>query len=106
MSPILVNPDGTVYVPTVEEVAAELGRTVAAIQDAYGTEVADQARRCRVAPYNMALAGALVRRVQRSLAMRNLPLGVLQDESGATRVGSTDPEVRRLEGPYRKVVVG
>lgn len=93
-------------VPSVEDVATELGKTVESIQDAYDTEVADQARRCRVDPYNAALAGALVRRVQRSLAMRNLPLAVLQDESGATRLGPTDPEVRRLEGPYRKVAIG
>ena len=95
----------TTTVPSVDDVAAELGKTAAAIQDVYDTEVADQARRCRVAPYNSALAGALVRRVQRSLAMRNLPLGVTLDEN-AVRVGSTDPEVRRLEAPYRKVVVG
>ena len=96
----------SVSVPSVEDVAAEIGRTAEAIQDVYDTEVTDQARRCRVEPYSASLAGALVRRVQRSLAMRNLPLGVLQDETGATRVGSTDPEVRRLEAPYRKVVIG
>lgn len=96
----------TATVPSVTDVAAELGKSSGAIQDVYDAEVADQARRCRVEPYNSALAAALVRRVSRSLAMRNLPLGVLQDETGATRVGSTDPEVRRLEGPYRKVVVG
>lgn len=96
----------SVEVPTVEEVAAERGKSTEAIQSAYDAEVADQSHRCRVDPYNAALAGALIRRVSRSLAMRNLPLGLLQDESGSTRVGSTDPEVRRLEGPYRKVVVG
>lgn len=93
-------------VPLVEDVAAQLGKTAEAIQDVYDAEVSDQARRCRVEPYNAALAAALVRRVSRSLAMRNLPLGVLQDDTGATRVGSTDPEVRRLEAPYRKVVIG
>lgn len=92
--------------PTVEEVADQLGKSAEAITDVYDAEVSDQARRCRVDPYNSALGAALVRRVQRSLAMRNLPLGVLQDETGSTRLGSTDPEVRRLEGPYRKVVVG
>lgn len=96
----------TVLVPTASEVAASLGRTAAEIQSHYDAEVADQASRCRVEPYSHALAAALVRRISRSLAMRNLPLGVLQDETGATRVGSTDPEVRRLEAPYRKVVVG
>ncbi len=96
----------TVLVPSVSEVASALGKSAGDIESAYDAEVADQARRCRVEPYNEALAAALVRRVQRSLAMKNLPLGVLQDEAGSTRVGSTDPEVRRLEGPYRKVVVG
>lgn len=96
----------TVLAPTVDEVAAALGKAAADIQGAYDAEIADQARRCRVDPYNAALVAALVRRVQRAMAMRNLPLGVLQDDTGSTRVGSTDPEVRRLEGPYRKGVVG
>lgn len=52
------------------------------------------------------LAEALKRRVARNLAMRSLPLGVQSDELGATRVGSVDPEVRRLEGPYRRLAVG
>lgn len=91
--------------PTVVEVAAILGKSTQAIQGVYHAEVADQAHRCRVVPYNDALASALVRRVRRAVAMANLPLGVTLDEF-AVRVGSTDPEVRRLEGPYRKVVVG
>lgn len=92
-------------VPTVVAVADELKRPSTEIQTAYDAEVADQARRCRVEPYNDALAAALVRRVLRATSMRNLPLGVTLDEN-AVRVGSTDPEVRRLEAPYRKVVVG
>lgn len=95
----------SVTVPTDAEVAALLGRSddITAVYDA---EVAAQASRCRVDPYNAALAAALVRRVSRALAMRNLPLAVLQDEAGATRLGSADPEVRRLEAPYRRVVIG
>ncbi|GAA0978222.1 hypothetical protein ENKNEFLB_02829 [Nocardioides aquaticus] len=96
----------TASVPEASDVAIALGRDAFVIQDVYEAEVADQSRRCRVEPYNAALASALVRRVSRSLAMRNLPLGVLQDETGATRVGSVDPEVRRLEAPYRRVVIG
>ncbi len=95
----------TTTVPTVEEVAARLNKAASAIVGAYDAEVSDQARRCSVDPYNAALAQALVRRVQRSLAMQNLPLGVTLDEN-AVRVGSTDPEVRRLEGPYRRYAVG
>lgn len=93
-------------VPSAQDVATELGRSLDSIEGVLAAEVADQARRCRVEPYTDALASALVRRVQRALAMRNLPLGVIQDETGSTRVGSTDPEVRRLEAPYRRVVVG
>lgn len=95
----------SVPVPDASLVADKLGKTLHEISDAYDAEVADQARRCRVDPYNSALAAALVRRVQRALAMRNLPLGVSMDEN-AVRIGSTDPEVRRLEGPYRKLAVG
>lgn len=93
-------------VPTLAQVATRLGKTEAEVTEARAAEVADQASRCRVDPYNDALAEALHRRVARNLAMRNLPLGVQIDETGGTRIGSTDPEVRRLEGPYRKLVVG
>lgn len=96
----------TTSVPEAHDIAGVLGKDVFAVLEVYEAEVADQSRRCRVEPYNAPLASALVRRVSRSLAMRNLPLGVLMDETGATRVGSVDPEVRRLEAPYRKVVVG
>jgi hypothetical protein len=95
-----------VPVPTVEEVANEIGKIASVIGSAYLAEVTDQASRCRVEPYTDALAAALCRRVLRAVNMANLPLGLLQDETGATRVGSTDPEVRRLEGPYRRVVIG
>lgn len=92
--------------PTVEEVATQLGKTITdGFTAAYDAEVADQASRCRVEPYTDALGQALVRRVQRSLAMVNLPLGVTIDEN-AVRVGSVDPEVRRLEAPYRKLLIG
>jgi len=93
-------------IPTAQDVATRLGRPLGQVSDAYAAEVADQASRCQVEPYTDALAEALHRRVQRSLAMRALPLGVQMDELGSTRIGSTDPEVRRLEGPYRRVVVG
>lgn len=92
-------------VPTVEEVATRLGKTADVIAEAYLAEVTVQANRCRVEPYNDALAEALYRRVLRNLAMRNLPLGVVIDDVGSTRIGSTDPEVRRFEAPYLKVPV-
>lgn len=93
-------------VPTLEEVATRLSKSEDAVNDAYEAERADQANRCRIDPYAVPLAEALHRRVARNLAMRNVPLGVVMDEAGGTRIGSADPEVRRLEGAYRRVVIG
>src|SRR4051812_44583768 len=79
----------------------------AAIQDALAAETALQAKKCRVDPYDAPLAQALCRRVHRNLAMRGVPLGVQETgDGGGVRLGSTDPEVRRLEGPYRKRAFG
>lgn len=77
----------------------ELATTLAAEQSA-------QARCCRIDPYSLDLLEALKRRVARNLAMRKVPLGVSVSEVDATRIGGRDPEVRRLEGPYRKVSTG
>ncbi len=99
----------TVQVPSVEEVGQYgpvKGKDPADVQDAYDAEKAAQAHVCRVDPYAADLAQALKRRVARNLAMRNIPLGIQMDEVGGIRVGSNDPEVRRLEAPYRKVYVG
>jgi len=55
------------------------------------------------------LREALCRRVQVNLARRALPLGVIEqasDGAGPSFVPRNDPEVRRLEAPYRKLVVG
>lgn len=93
-------------VPTLQEVATALGKTPNDITAIYYAEAAAQARRCRVDPYTADLAAALVRRVKRAKAMEALPLGVIQAEMGATRVGSVDPEVRRLEGPYVRTPFG
>lgn len=93
-------------VPTALEIAAETGKTVEDVDTVYASEVANQASRCRVDPYDPPLAAALTRRILRALAMKNLPLGVMQDEAGAVTLGSNDPEVRRLEGPHRRVTLG
>lgn len=57
-----------------------------------------------------ALREALCRRVMHNLALRKLPLGVQADVTettvATTRVGGTDAEVKRLEAPHRKRVVG
>lgn len=80
----------------------ELAETLAA-------EQAAQAARCRIDPYTADLREAVLRRVQRNLALRPLPLAVLQGDAEAgssTVLPGADPEVRRLEGPYRRRRVG
>jgi hypothetical protein len=84
--------------------------TDAQLMDALAAEAAAQARVCRTGPeYPADLREALLRRVQVNLAKRALPLGVLQGDSEAgtaSFVPGKDPEVRRLEGPHRKLVIG
>lgn len=78
-------------------------------QSALDAEAAAQRAVCRVgAVYTADLREALLRRVQRNLAMRKLPLPQPQGDSdnGAAFLPRNDPEVRRLEGPYRKLVIG
>lgn len=61
-------------------------------------------------PYPADLAEALCRRVAHNLALRALPLGVQANITemavATTRVGGTDAEVRRLEAPHRRRVLG
>lgn len=83
------------------------------IASAYAAERAAQTRVCRVpaspADYPADLVEALCRRIHRNLAVRKLPLGfqALSSDAAVTaaRVGQ-DPEVRRLEAPFRKLVCG
>lgn len=60
------------------------------------------------AVYPPDLRKALLRRVQRALAMRALPLAVNQGDAdgGATILPGRDPVVRNLENPYRRLSVG
>lgn len=97
---------GAADVPTLEAVAAELGKTEDNIERAYNAEIIAQALACRVDPYSEDLAAALIRRVKRAKAMEALPLGVILDEAGSVRVGYTDGEIRRLEAPYRRLAMG
>jgi hypothetical protein len=100
-------------------VVVDMADTYPAIDEALATETAAQLRRCTW-PTDPAtgddlpdtdvpdLVEALKRRVQRNLAMRPLPLALVTD-GGAdqpVRLGGTDPEVRRLEAPFRRRVVG
>lgn len=79
------------------------------LQDALDAEAAAQRRVCRVpAAYPDDLRQALLRRVKRNLSLRGLPLAVLtgDSEGGSMVLPGRDPEVRRFEAPYRKVVLG
>ena len=76
---------------------------------ALAAETAAQARRCTIPdPYPDDLAEALLRRVARNLALRALPLAVLQGdaETGLMTLPGRDPEVRRLEAPFPRLGVG
>lgn len=85
----------------------------AVVSAALAAEQAAQAARCRVPlpadSWPADLTEALLRRVARNLAMRALPLGlstsIAEAAVATTRVGS-DPEIRRLEAPYRRLVLG
>lgn len=79
------------------------------LQEELDGEASAQRDRCGIpAVYPPALRKALLRRVQRALAMRALPLAVMQGDAdgGASILPGNDPEVRRLEGPHRKRTVG
>ncbi len=79
------------------------------IQDALDAEAAAQRSLCEVpADYPGDMRQALLRRTARNLAMRKMPLAVLRGDAdgGDTILPGRDPEVRRLESPYRRMVVG
>lgn len=104
--------------PIVTEAIEYLGDDVSwspeVIESAFAAEKAAQRSVCKVpaddAVWPEDLTEALFRRVAHNLALRALPLGLQANISEAavatTRVGGTDAEVRRLEGPYRKRTVG
>lgn len=105
----VVGPTSGVGMPTTDHVANYLREGAASwetedLQDALDAEAAAQRAVCRVgAVYPDDLRQALLRRVQRNLAMRGQPSVVTPDENSNVSVTPTrDPEVRRLEGPYRK----
>ena len=69
------------------------------------------AQRARVRPsaiYSDDVREALYRRVTCNLARRRLPLGVQSGDSdaGPIVIPLRDPEVRRLEAPYRRMPIG
>lgn len=107
-------------IPTVEECRSRLKLTAdrlpdEELADILAGEVESQAKVCRIPAasvdpevdtFPVALRNALFRRVQRAIAMKALPLAVMQGdaEQGPLRLSSHDAEVRRLEGPFRIVV--
>lgn len=79
------------------------------LAEALAAEAAAQRAKCRTGPvYSADLREALLRRVAVNLAKRNVTLGLVgtDSEAGASRLPTSDPEIRRLEGPYRKWPVG
>lgn len=99
--------------PTAAQVRTYLGANSALdpqIQDALDTEAQAQRDICVVpAAYPASLRQALMRRVARNLSMQRIPLAVLQGdaEAGTTSafLPGSDPEVNRLEKPYRRLLV-
>lgn len=104
--------------PDLTAAKAYLGPSAAGFGDdqisaALATETLAQKSVCRVPldqdeneSYPADLAEALLRRVARNLAVRNVPLGVQTTPLGEVlRFSSSDPETRRLEAPYRRVAV-
>jgi hypothetical protein len=80
------------------------------IQDALDAETRAQARVCNIpATYPDDLAEALKRRVARNLAARQVPIAQITSFDGgqmSSRVPAWDNEVKRFEGPFRKVILG
>lgn len=98
--------------PDVAAVVEYLGptsHTEAELQRALDAEAAAQRSVCRIrAVYPADLRDALLRRVARNLDIKKMPLAVLQGDAevGSIVLPGSDPEVRRLEAPYRPVVFG
>jgi hypothetical protein len=78
------------------------------LEQPFLAEVAAQATRLTIPdPITDDLVEALYRRVAVNLAKRSIPVGIVGfGEAGAgVRLGTDDPEIRRLEAPYRDVFV-
>ena len=96
---------------TLPEIKAYLGTaaerwTDEQITDAWNVEWVHQDE--VISGSSPALDGALLRRIQRSLEIRGMTGGGVgfDPETGAPAFGRNDPEVRRLEAPFRKVILG
>lgn len=92
-------------IPTAEQIQIFVNRdgsdhSLDDVTAALATEKAAQANACTAPadadPWPADLAEALARRVSRNLLSVSIPMGKVEDS----------PEIARLEGPYRKRVVG
>ena len=83
--------------------------TAEEIQGALDAETDAQRDVCFIpAYYPNSLRDALLRRVQRNLAMRRLPLAVQQTDAeggSSTILPPWDPEISRLEKPHRRLLI-
>lgn len=76
------------------------------IERALNTETSAQRAVCRVgAVYPPDLIEAVYRRIQRNLTMLGQPGVQISDSGDPVFTPTNDPEVRRLERPYRKLVM-
>ncbi len=109
----VVSPTGAIVTP--QDVLTYLSSTgstkfpLSDIERALDAERSAQASVCRVDDYTPALREALYRRVARNIAARSVPVASFSAFEGGgtvTRVPARDAEVARLEGPYRRLVVG
>lgn len=102
--------------PTIPQLRIYLGQssyTDDQLSQALAAESAAQRRVVRVpkdpdAVWDADLTEALCRRVARNLAMRGIPLAMFagDPDMGGLTPPNRDPEVRRLEGPLRKLKLG
>lgn len=109
----VVSPTGAIVTPqdvlTYLSSTGDTSFTLADIERALDAERSAQAAVCRVDDFTPALREALFRRVARNLAARSVPVASFSAFEGGgtvTRVPQRDAEVARLEGPYRRLVVG
>ncbi len=110
----VAGPTSSTDLPTVDDVARYLkggasSWTSVQLQEELDGEAYAQQAKCGVrAEYPPDLRKALLRRVQRALAFRALPLATLRGDAdgGSLVLPGNDPEIRRLEAPYRKLVTG
>lgn len=109
--------------PTVDDLIAYLGDSAVdrlpegEVERVFAAELAQQQTRVKAryfeddgAIYSDDLLAALLRRCDRHLAMRKMPLAVMVPgdgtDSAPMRMSGRDPEITRLEAPYRRMVTG